>query len=329
VITRTNNFKAALATIIIAGFPPTVATSQRNTQEWVEIASTSDVILFMDLGSRRQRQNNPTGWILTYNAGQETVRGKAVGYRVQLYESNCSEDSIGLQSDIAYGRNGNVVDTYESGFVTARPVVPGSLGESILNAICLRDPKLIGPSEAQVAQRLSQRKLINSDGTALFPNGAWAMSTNGQFYQVVNNMWAATERPTLSDAAVSVPLGLMRVSKAGKRIQFTSTGWVYDEVQRRPVPVSELEPDGFAWTEGRGVQKSFIIEGGRYFNHIHPSDRGFERGDVERFGEFLGEFNGIRFVPLTGVFADVSSALSSARRTMPTVTRPAQKQRKR
>lgn len=322
-----------LAMIAAVVFAPSTGIGQANTQEWVEIGSSRDSVQFIDLGSIRQRQNKPTGWILTYLSKPDIVHGQLVGYTVALYQADCEEDSIGQKSGTDYARSGEAIFSYDLGFEALKPVVPGSNGESMLNAICRRDRNFIGPTEAQVTQRLNLNKLRNADGTALLPDGEWAMSSDGQFYQVVNKIWTAAPRPNPSTAAVAPPTGSKGFDKELRLIELTSNGWVYDDGARRPVSSSEIELRGIAWIDVGEVRRRFLKRDGRYFNEIPPIEDGFEEGDTERFGEFVGEFNGSRFVPISA-FKGISSALEDAMRTMPPVnrplaSRPASKQKKR
>jgi hypothetical protein len=333
-IRRAFTLACPLAIIGAVVFAPNIGLGQVNSQEWVEIGSARDRLLFVDLGSMRQRQNKPTGWILTYHATPDFVRGRSIAYRAELYQADCGEDSIGSRNGTNYARGGEVVETFDLGYADLNPVVPGSLGESILNAICRRDQSIFGPTQNQVTQRLNLRKHRNADGTALLPDGEWAVSSDGQFYQVVNRIWTGTIRPNLSDAAVAPPIGLKRFAKGFRFIELTSDGWVYDDERRRPVPTSELELSGVAWIDVDGVESGFLIREGRYFNRIHHIGSGFEEGDVEIFGGVFFKFNGSQFVRNFGSFPSISSALEYARQVMPPVNRPpanrpASKQKKR
>jgi hypothetical protein len=313
-------FAFAIVTTVL--LLPNHSIGQVTNQRWVQIGSTNNDVYFVDLSSMRQRQNRATGWLLTYHAQPEIVRGTQAVYRVERYEANCDDDTVGLRSEIRYNGSGEVLDNHEVRSVDLTSAAPGTFGEKVMVTICGRDQSVSGPTEAQVIQRLNLRRLRNPDGTALLPNGAWAVSTrlakssDFQFYQVANRMWTPRPSPDLSDAAVSPPIGLYSSSKSFREIQLTLSGWVYTNAERRPVPDREIDVNGGAWTVVDGVKRYYLIQGGKYFNRIRPSENGFVEGEIEEFRDFVGIFRDGRFVPMSKSFTSISDALNSATRTM-------------
>lgn len=53
-----------------------------------------------------------------------------------LHEINCSKNEMKLKQEITYDSKGKLLDTWDNGFASFKKVVPGTIGEMIMEESC-------------------------------------------------------------------------------------------------------------------------------------------------------------------------------------------------
>jgi hypothetical protein len=110
------------------------------TQSWVVSGESSNQIFFVDVNSLAWDNEILSGWSLRYSKF-ERLESKMVGWTITREKWTCGSNRFkaGI-STIAYGRNGEAIySTSLDGSWQA--VVPGSVGASVSDIVCLFAPR--------------------------------------------------------------------------------------------------------------------------------------------------------------------------------------------
>ena len=84
-------------------------------------------------------QSNKKAWIKSVIVNDLTKDSMTVGdYNMVLQWANCNARTLGYKSNTAYRKNGTVINNLSNSvsYVRMSDVIPGSIGEAILDSIC-------------------------------------------------------------------------------------------------------------------------------------------------------------------------------------------------
>ena len=107
-------------------------------ETWKEVASDSEARHLIDMTSiKAVGPQLKTAWTRkSYNA----VQSDGVSYIIGKIQVNCQDDEITLLARMDYGKSGNVLGSMsiKPKDRQAAPQVPGSIGHSLIRAVCSR-----------------------------------------------------------------------------------------------------------------------------------------------------------------------------------------------
>lgn len=112
--------------------------------DWKVVATSNEHVYGVDLNSIAKVSEYPyqkyhKAWVKSVIVNDLTKDGMTVGdYNMILEWVDCSSRTLGNKSQISYKQNGTVIPNAgrSMGYVKMEDVIPGTIGESILDAIC-------------------------------------------------------------------------------------------------------------------------------------------------------------------------------------------------
>lgn len=114
------------------------AATAQEAGRWSVVSITEGGMLTeYDTRTVQRQDDNVTVWVrYTYLKSPPVVQGKVMHHSMQRQYFNCSSTSSAVYSITAYTEDGNVIATESYPHPSYDPVVPGSIGEQTLDAVC-------------------------------------------------------------------------------------------------------------------------------------------------------------------------------------------------
>ena len=111
---------------------------------WKVVGSSKENVYGIDInsisnGTEYPYQSNKKAWIKSVIVNDLTKDSMTVGdYNMVLQWANCNARTLGYKSNTAYRKNGTVINNLSNSvsYVRMSDVIPGSIGEAILDSIC-------------------------------------------------------------------------------------------------------------------------------------------------------------------------------------------------
>lgn len=99
--------------------------------QWIEVCSKTYVKI------EKYQENKVFYWVKILNDGRlKPINNKKVSYKMLYEVSDCSNNTIWLQSYYVYDIPGDVLDSSTSNYPEYQQIVPQSVGEALQNYVC-------------------------------------------------------------------------------------------------------------------------------------------------------------------------------------------------
>lgn len=110
--------------------------------DWIHLTSSNESHLYLNAPSvKEKKQYNQTlvqGWIKSVIFNDVTQDGLAVGdYYMTLYQVDCNEQKFGTITQTKYKKDKVFGQSYQPYSVNMQYAIPETIGESILESLCL------------------------------------------------------------------------------------------------------------------------------------------------------------------------------------------------
>ena len=157
---RKTSFLLVIFSVIIL-FPVKVLATQ-----WVRILSTDEFVLHLDVDSIKIQGNQRQFWLRSIYFNPQKVGNEYLSDSKGLSSADCSSKTLKTVRAIWYNATGSVVydiDSRQSPFANfdSYEIVPGTLGDSIIELVCSRQANSSYSSDAPLSSGLNRQQAIN------------------------------------------------------------------------------------------------------------------------------------------------------------------------
>lgn len=105
-------------------------------EKWKLAYEDDEDIWYIDATSISHPSENIVRTMLKWIPKNKSKLGEDFAYSIGLEERNCSENKMRLLELGNYDKDGNLLQSLNSSKLEWRPIVPGSVGETLHKAIC-------------------------------------------------------------------------------------------------------------------------------------------------------------------------------------------------